>query len=158
MIKDVDELLYHEAYLLDCGLFHEWLELLAPDVRYWAPVRAEVSRAQEREDEATRLPLLDETKTSLTLRVRRLDTGFAWVEQPPTRTRRFISNITSREDEGGLLHVRSNVLVFRSRSFTDESIMVGGREDRWSRTDRWLLKERKILLDHGAVENLSLLL
>ena len=47
MIEDVERLLYHEAHLLDSGMFHEWLELMAPDLRYWAPVRAEVSRKQE---------------------------------------------------------------------------------------------------------------
>lgn len=56
------------------------------------------------------------------------------------------------------MQVRSNLMLFRSRSFADETIFVGCREDRWSRSDSWLLKERKILLDHCRVENISLLL
>lgn len=158
MTSEVEQLLYREAYLLDSGEFQEWLELLAPDLRYWAPVRAEVNRKQETEGEASRLPLFDETKASLALRISRLETGLAWVENPATRTRRFVTNIFVEKEANGLLHVRSNLLLFRSRSFVDETILVGCREDNWSRADRWLLKERKILIDHCTVENISLLL
>ena len=158
MTCDVEQLLYQEAHLLDSGQFHAWLELLAPDVRYWAPVRAEVPRGQESEDETGRLLLFDETKASLALRISRLDTGLAWVENPPTRTRRFVTNVVTEKEEHGLVHVRSNLLLFRSRSFVDETILAGCREDKWSRAEKWLLKERKVLIDHGTVENMSLLL
>ncbi len=158
MTGEVEQLLYREAHLLDSGRFREWLELLAPDLRYWAPVRAEVPREQEKEDEASRLPLFDETKASLALRIGRLDTGLAWVENPPTRTRRFVTNIVVEEAANGLVLVRSNLMLFRSRSFADETILVGCREDKWSRSGDWLLKERKILIDHCTVENMSLLL
>ena len=158
MIADVERLLYHEAHLLDSGLFHEWLALMAPDLRYWAPVRAEVSRKQEAEEESRRLPLFDETKASLDLRVSRLDTGLAWVEIPPTRTRRFVSNIHAEAGENGLIRVRSNFIVFRSRGFTEQWLVVGCREDQWTGPQKWLLKERKITLDHCTLDNLSLFL
>jgi len=158
MTDDVERLLYHEAHLLDSGMFHEWLKLMAPDLRYWAPVRAEVSRKQEAEDEPQRLPLFDETKQSLDLRVSRLDTGLAWVEIPPTRTRRFVSNIHAENDANGVVNVRSNFIVFRSRGFTEQWLIVGCREDRWTKSDAWLLRERKITLDHCTIDNLSVLL
>lgn len=158
MASEVEQLLYREAHLLDSGRFREWLELLAPDLRYWAPVRAEMHRQEEREGETSRLPLFDETKASLTLRISRLETGFAWVENPATRTRRFVTNIFVEEDANGLVHVRSNLMLFRSRSFADETILAGCREDRWSRSESWLLRERKILIDHCTVENMSLFL
>ena len=154
MIDGVEQLLYREAYLLDSGMFDDWLNLLAPDLRYWAPVRAEVERKLEREDEANRLPLFDETKASLGLRILRLGTGLAWVAIPPTRTRRFISNITVVGDADGVVHVRSNFMLFRSRSFGEEWMVVGCREDHWSRADDWLLRERKITLDHCTVANM----
>ena len=158
MVADVEQLLFHEAHLLDSGRFHDWLELMAPDLRYWAPVRAEVARKQEAETQHERLPLFDETRASLDMRIRRLDTGLAWSETPPTRTRRFISNIVADGASDDLLRVRSNFMLFRSRSFAEEWLVVGCREDKWSRTDRWLLKERKIILDHCTVQNLSLFL
>jgi 3-phenylpropionate/cinnamic acid dioxygenase small subunit len=158
MADDVEQLLYQEAQLLDSGLFHEWLELMAQDLRYWAPARATLHRSQEREGEASRLPLFDETRASLSMRISRLDTGLAWVEIPYTRTRRFISNITAEPEANGFVRVRSNFMVFRSRNFAEEWLVVGCREDRWSRLDRWLLRERKITLDHCTIENLSLFL
>lgn len=158
MTGDVEQLLYHEAHLLDSGLYHDWLALLAPDLRYWAPVRANVARSRELEDESNRLPLFDETRESLSLRVSRLDTGLAWIDIPHTRTRRFISNITAQPEANNLVCVRSNFMLFRSRSFKEEWLVVGCRDDKWSRADGWLLRERKIVLDHCTVENLPLFL
>jgi 3-phenylpropionate/cinnamic acid dioxygenase small subunit len=158
MIADVGELLYHEAHLLDSGRFHDWLELLAPGLRYWAPVRADLPRDDEAGGEAGRLLLFDETRESLALRVRRLDTGLAWSEIPATRTRRLIGNIVHRDEGDGRVGVRSNFIVFRSRSPGDETILAGAREDLWSRAGRWLLCERRIIVDHRSVENMSLFL
>lgn len=157
-VDEVSRLLFDEAQLLDSGQFDAWLELLAPDLRYWAPVRLDVSRADEAADEASRLPLFDETRESLELRVKRLATGFAWIESPPSRTRRFVTNVMVDDDKSGRLRVRSNLLVFRSRSPGDETLFSGRREDRWSRQGRWLLHERKIIVDHRTVENMSQLL
>jgi 3-phenylpropionate/cinnamic acid dioxygenase small subunit len=158
MASEIERLLYREAHLLDSGQFFKWLDLLAPDLRYWAPARSDVSRQQELKDEARRLALFDETKASLTLRINRIGTGLAWAESPNTRTRRFISNVIDEQEAGGIVHVRSNFLLFKNRSSADETILVGCREDRWTRSDTWLLKERKILIDHCTVENMSLLL
>ena len=106
-IREVEQFLFREARLLDARRFHEWLDLLTDDVRYWMPTRAnrypanskaisilDGSRYEEgdlsREDE---LAILDEDKDSLTRRVNRLDSGMAWAEDPPSRTRHFVSNI-----------------------------------------------------------------
>jgi 3-phenylpropionate/cinnamic acid dioxygenase small subunit len=158
MATEVEQLLYHEAHLLDSGLFPQWLDLLAQDLRYWAPVRAEHFREEEREEEAGRLLLFDETKASLALRIRRLGTGLAWSETPTTRTRRFVTNVAAGDEVDGIVPVRSNFLLFRSRDFSDESFLVGCREDRWSRADGWRLCERKILFDHCKLENVAQLL
>jgi|SRR5579863_1586295 len=158
MASDFEALLYHEAHLLDSGLFLDWLDLLAPNLRYWAPARAEVTREQERNDEAMRLSLFDETKATLTLRIQRLSTGLAWSENPPTRTRRFISNVTVGRQADDVVLIQSNFMLFRSRSFANESILVGCREDKWFNAERWLLQERKIVVDQCTVENMSVLL
>ena len=155
-----EQLLFHEAYLLDSRRFQDWQELLSPELRYWAPVRSEIDSDEESESEGSRLPLFDETKASIMLRIARLASGLAWVERPPTRTRRFVSNVTAAEGSGGLVNVRSNLLLFRSRSFKDETLLACFREDQWLRASDsvWLLKERKILIDHCTVENMSLFL
>jgi dibenzofuran dioxygenase subunit beta len=158
MADEIERLLYREAHLLDSSRFDDWLELLAPDLRYWAPVRAELPVEQETENEPNRLLLFDETKSSLTLRIKRLYTGLAWVENPTTRSRRFISNVVVEGEVDGIVSVRSYFLMLRSRGFSDETMLMGCRDDRWSRSEQWLLKERKILIDHCRVENMSLLI
>jgi 3-phenylpropionate/cinnamic acid dioxygenase small subunit len=158
MASEIDRVLYDEAHLLDSSQFRAWLELLATELRYWAPVRAELPIEQERASESNRLLLFDETKASLTLRINRLYTGLAWVENPTTRSRRLITNIVSEEAPDGSVWVRSSFLMLRSRGFSDETMLVGCREDSWVRAERWLLKERKILIDHCRVDNMSLLI
>jgi 3-phenylpropionate/cinnamic acid dioxygenase small subunit len=154
MAAELEQLLFHEAHLLDTGRYAEWLELLAPDLRYWAPARSETPRAQEAAEEPERLLLFDETKASLSLRIKRLGTGLAWSESPPTRTRRFVSNVVVGAAVDGLVPVRSYLLLFKSRGFTEERLLVGSREDRWQRAERWLLKERKVGPPSLALANL----
>lgn len=155
-----EELLYLEAELLDEGRFQDWLELLAPTLRYWAPVRADLPRDLELAGEALRLPLFDEDKPSLLLRVRRLGTGLAWCEHPPTRSRRLIGNIRAAELGDGYWRLRSNFIVCKNRSEADDSLLSGTRDDRWhcDLEGRWLLHERRILVDQRRVENLTLFL
>src|SRR6202790_1317586 len=69
-----------------------------------------------REDE---LAILDETKATLAGRVARLDTGMAWAEDPPSRTRHMISNIAVEPgDAESEIRVFSNFSVYRSRDDT----------------------------------------
>ena len=101
LIREVEQFLYREARLLDERRFHEWLELFTDDVHYWMGTRtnryprsskaiAILSPNRYVEDDRTRedeLAIFDETKETLAGRVARLDTGMAWAEDPPSRTR-----------------------------------------------------------------------
>jgi 3-phenylpropionate/cinnamic acid dioxygenase small subunit len=129
VIRAVEQFLYREARLLDERRFHDWLELFTDDLRYWMPVRTsrypKGSRAivildedryvEEELAQEGELALLDETKQSLSMRIARLDTGMAWAEDPPSRTRHLITNI---EVEAGstdaALTVYSNFLSTRT--------------------------------------------
>ena len=63
-----------------------------------------------------RLFHLDESRTSLEMRVERIETGFAWAEEPPTRTRHLVSNVRVRDGEDpGTVNVRSNLLLYHTR-------------------------------------------
>src|SRR5215470_9926775 len=131
IIREVEQFLYREARLLDERRFHEWLQLLTDDIRYWMAGRinrypksskaiAILDPDRYVEDDLTKegeLAILDEDKTTLDARVRRLDTGMAWAEDPPSRTRHLISNIEVEAGEGASeVKVYSNFLVYRSRS------------------------------------------
>src|ERR1700751_6503409 len=142
--REVERFLYREARLLDERGFQEWLELLTDDLRYWMGSRtnrypksskAIAIRDPDRyvEDDMTKeaeLAILDETKQTLSQRVARLDTGMAWAEDPPSRTRHLITNIEVEPgDAASEVKVHSNFMVYRSRAETEQDFYVGTRRD-----------------------------
>ncbi len=167
LIREVEQFLYREARLLDARRVHEWLELFTDDVRYWMTGRSNRYPKSSKaitildpdryvEDDLTRedqLALLDETKETLAARVARLDTGMAWAEDPPSRTRHLLTNI---EVEPGAsdseLTVYSNFIVYRSRAETEQDFYVGARQDVLRRVDgAWKIASRKLVLDQNVL-------
>ena len=102
---------------------------------------------------ADELSLFDEDIKTLTARVARLETGMAWAEDPPSRTRHLISNIEVAADASGLeLTVYCNFMVYRSRGETEQDLYVGGREDWLRRVDQgWKIARRRLVLDQNVL-------
>lgn len=144
-----------EAELLDGGRFADWLEMLADGLRYWAPVRT--NRLRRQQALAVHAPgeaaFYDETKESLAWRIRRYDSGMAWAEDPPSRTRHLVSNIAAREREDGLLQVSSAFLCYRNRLHTEVDLYAGGRSDviRRSGTHGFEVLRRTILFEQNVL-------
>src|SRR5436190_14164920 len=172
-LREVEQFLYREARLLDERRFREWLELFTDDVRYWMGARSNryprtskaisiLSPNRYVEDDQTRadeLSIFDETKETLSGRVARLETGMAWAEDPPSRTRHLITNIEVAGDTGPDLTVRSNFIVYRSRAETEQDFYVGARQDLLRRVEGGLkIARRKMTLDQDVVsaKNLSI--
>jgi biphenyl 2,3-dioxygenase beta subunit len=157
----VQHFLYEEAMLLDERRFDEWLERCAPDIRYWMPAQTNRDRHDRHltvggpED----LPMFEETWEHLHQRVRRLKTGQAWAEEPPSRTRRLVTNIGVTDLGDGGVRASSNLLLYRTRHDSDVQIFVASREDdlRPHDTHRWQIVARTIVLDATTVpgHNLS---
>jgi 3-phenylpropionate/cinnamic acid dioxygenase small subunit len=103
-----------------------------------------------KEDE---LAILDETKETLARRIARLDTGMAWAEDPPSRTRHLIANMEVEPGETEAeLKVYSNFMVHRSRSETEQDFYVGARRDALKNVDgAWKIARRKIVLDQNML-------
>src|SRR5215510_4671775 len=165
LLREVEQFLYREARLLDERRFHEWLGLFTDDVRYWMGGRStryppssksitvlDRVRRQESENE-DELAILDETKTTLGGRIARLDTGMAWAEDPPSRTRHIIANVEVEPgDTTSELKVYSNFIVYRNRSETEQDFYVGGRQDVLRQVDgAWKVARRKIILDQTVL-------
>ncbi len=167
LIRQVEQFLYREARLLDDRQLRQWLELLTDDIKYWMPIRSnrypvnskaisilDGSRYEEddlsKEDE---LALMDEDKDSLQRRVDRLDTGMAWAEDPPSRTRHFVSNVEVQPgDRDGELKVYSNFIMYRTRAETEQDFYVGSREDVLRRVgDDFRIAYRKVTLDQNVL-------
>src|SRR5262249_10069409 len=154
-----EQFLYREARLLDERRFHEWLALLTDDVRYWMAGRSNrypmVSKAivildPDRYSEADlakddELAIFDETKETLGQRIARLETGMAWPEDPPSRTRHLLSNIEIEPgDTASEIQVFSNFLVYRNRAETEHDFYIGARQDVLRRVDgAWKIARRK---------------
>ena len=152
--QEIEQFLYDEAELLDDGRFHEWLDLFTDDVRYWMPVRETLQGRRDglHPEGPPTVALIDDDKAFLTLRVRRLDTGLAHAETPPSRTRRLIGNVRIREQPDGELLVRSNFLLYQARQEQTDYQFVGQREDRLRRVaGEWRIAWRKIVLDHTVL-------
>ena len=174
MIRGVEQFLYREARLLDERRFHDWLCLFTDDIHYWMSARAnrypKSSKAiailnadcyaEEDPDRADELGLFDEDIRTLTARVARLDTGMAWAEDPPSRTRHLITNVEIAPDATDTeLTVHCNFIVYRSRGETEQDFYVGAREDRLRRIDgAWKIASRQMVLDQNVLtaKNLSI--
>ncbi|GAB3623775.1 3-phenylpropionate/cinnamic acid dioxygenase subunit beta [Mariniluteicoccus endophyticus] len=155
----IQQFYFREAELLDDGRFADWLEIFADDLHYWAPVRSNRLRRQQALSIAKpgEAAFYDETKDSLSWRIRRFDSGMAWAEDPPSRTRHLISNITARH-QGDDLVVRSAFLVWRSRLERETDLYAGMRTDLVRRDgDDFLVANRQILFDSNVllVKNIS---
>lgn len=153
---EMNQFYFLEAEFLDDGRFADWLEMLADDLYYWAPTRTNRLRRQQALSVSApgEAAFYDETKESLAWRIRRFDSGMAWAEDPPSRTRHLVTNVSVREREDGLLQVRSAFIVYRNRLQTEVDIYAGGRNDVIRRTGvhgfevvkRTLLFEQNVLL------------
>ena len=171
--REVEQFLYREARLLDERRFREWLELFTDDASYRMPVRttrytrrskaiAIQDRDRYEDDDLVKegeLAFLDETRKALEMRVARLETGMAWVEERPSRTRRMIGNIeVEHGDTESEVKVYSNFIMYRNRMETEQDFHVGRREDVLRKVDgNWKIARRKIILDQNVLlaKNLS---
>jgi len=152
-----------EAWLLDERKFKEWLELFTDDVLYFMPRRKNVPR-REMHRELTPpgdLAILEEDKRYLEMRVARLETGMAWAEDPPSRTRHLVGNLEARPRENNEVEARTAFLVYRSHLETDQQLLSGYREDLLRQVDGgWKVARRTIVLDANVLldKNLSVFL
>ncbi len=83
---EIERFMVREARLLDQDRLHEWLELLAPDIRYQLPVQ-EVRYRKDTQPigSATGTYIFDDDYKLLEMRVNRMDTNLVWFEDPKTQ-------------------------------------------------------------------------
>lgn len=162
---------YDEATLLDEGRYVDWLERFEPDLYYWAPTRTNRLRREQALSisDPDGPAFYDETYDSLAWRIRRFDSGMAWAEDPPSRTRHLITNLVAQhatvgEDNAEAIEVRTNFYVWRTRLEREQDQFVGTRTDLLrpvtdgdSTGPKWRVFDRRILLDINvlASKNIS---
>ena len=119
VLKDeIEQFLYHEAALLDERRWEEWVDLFAEDVHYFMPIRRNVKfgeQNRENTDPESEISWFDEGKDTLAGRVRQINTGVHWAEEPFSRIRHLITNIVVTDVQGDEVHVRSNFFCYTNR-------------------------------------------
>lgn len=147
--REVEQFLYAEARMLEDNRFDEWLDCFADDVRYFMPVRENVASSDD-DGASDRFALYDDDKSSLRLRVLRIQTGEAHAEVPPSVTQRLITNVAAvphAGDKAGRLRVTSSFMVYQERRGLHGVTFLGRRDDALSRVEgRLLINSRSILL------------
>ncbi|WP_300016563.1 aromatic-ring-hydroxylating dioxygenase subunit beta [Pseudonocardia sp.] len=149
----VEDFLFEESALLDDGRFREWLDLVTEDIRYLIPVQTTRERAHGSAGSTT-MAHWDDDYTGLEMRILRLDTEYAWAEDPPSKLRHFVSNVRVRPGSGpDEYEVRSNVMVSRSRGDSRATdLLTAERQDTLRRTDQgFRLARRTVVLDHVVI-------
>lgn len=160
---EVEQFLYAEAALLDAHEFRAWLGLFADDAHYFMPIRR-TRMARDLDREFTRpdeMAWFNDDKGQLEGRVIKLETGRAWAEDPPSRTRHLVTNVRVTSDDGSELEVASNFHVHRSRLKSEEDDWIGSRQDVLRRVGgSFRIVRRTILLEQTVLlsRNLSVFL
>jgi 3-phenylpropionate/cinnamic acid dioxygenase small subunit len=156
LIRGIEDFLYLEADLLDERRLDEWLELLHDDLEYAMPVRQNVhSTDLNREFTVPGRDTLwfDEGKETLTKRVRQLQTGEHWAEEPVSRVSHLVTNVRIASETPDGVEVTSRFLVYRNRVDVESDTLIGRRRDVLVRTadGGWLLRKRLVLLDQSVL-------
>jgi 3-phenylpropionate/cinnamic acid dioxygenase small subunit len=158
---EIAQFLYAEAELLDERRHDEWLALLADDIRYWMPMRRNIKYSDTTREftrETEDISWFDEGKDTLIRRVRQIQTGIHWAEEPQSRITHMVSNVQLlgvTPDDAGVpraVTAKSRFLIYRNRVETETDLLVGKREDTLRREgDGWLIARRKIVLDQNVL-------
>lgn len=154
----VVDFLYAEADLLDRREHRAWLDQLTDDIRYVVPVRVTAARTLEN-SVLSDMSHFDEDRYSLVKRVERFETEHAWAEDPPSRTRRFVTNVRCwQSEEPREVIAHSNLLLFRSRGDNHEHDLLSGRRiDTLRSSDGALqLARREVVLDESVLRTQNL--
>jgi 3-phenylpropionate/cinnamic acid dioxygenase small subunit len=168
LLREVEDLYYGEADLLDERQYEPWLDLFTEDILYWMPMRKNVPW-EERDRDITSeddVSWMQDDKDTLTKRAKQLLTGIHWAEEPLSRVSHLITNIriadgTTTLGEGGAMQVKSRFFVYRNRLETETDLMVGRREDTLRRIGGTLkIARRKIIVEQSVLmaKNLTVFL
>jgi 3-phenylpropionate/cinnamic acid dioxygenase small subunit len=151
----VVEFMYEEAALLDQIRLQEWAARLAPDLVYTAPLRETRSMDQQNSTVVRTVQHFHDDWRSIMGRVMRLTgTKSAWAEDPPSRTRRLVTNVmvakTAKPDE---FAVTSYLLVTRSRFNSPEYDLISAERRDLLRQDgeSFKLARREIIVDQAVI-------
>jgi 3-phenylpropionate/cinnamic acid dioxygenase small subunit len=159
LMREIEDLFLAEADLLDEREYDQWLDLLTEDIVYWMPLRKNVSFQNRDKDTTTEddLAWFHDDKDTLRKRVKQIQTGIHWADEPISRVSHVITNIRLAEPitslaEGEQTTTKCRFIVYRNRVEDETDLLVGRREDRLVRTNgKLMISRRKIILDQSVL-------
>ncbi|MES2534335.1 MAG: 3-phenylpropionate/cinnamic acid dioxygenase subunit beta [Pseudomonadota bacterium] len=159
LVREVEDLLYLEADLLDERRYDEWLALLSDDIRYRIPLRKNLQFSQRERDitDEDDVAWVDDDKATLVKRVRQIMTGIHWSEEPMSRVSHLVTNIRIVNPAEALagaseIEVTCRVLVHRNRLETETDYFIGRRKDLLRRNGNTLsIARRTVILDQSTL-------
>ena len=165
IISRLEQFYYREARLLDERHYMQWLGLLTEDINYtipnrYIPTKDPTKRGTEEfhavADELERpaadtAPLREENIFNLAIRADRALKVNAWADNPPARTRRFISNVEVFEIADGYQSFNNFMLTY-SRHANVNHTYTGQRRDTLREIDGELkISSREIIFDWSVI-------
>jgi 3-phenylpropionate/cinnamic acid dioxygenase small subunit len=159
LMREIEDFFYKEADLLDERDYDQWLDLLTDDIVYWMPMRKNVSYANRDQDITAESDVawFHDDKDTLRKRVKQIQTGVHWADEPVSRVSHVITNIRLSEpitvlEEGAKATTKCRFIVYRNRLESETDFLVGRREDTLTRVRGKLkLARRKIILDQSVL-------
>ncbi|MGH8416923.1 MAG: aromatic-ring-hydroxylating dioxygenase subunit beta [Pseudomonas sp.] len=146
--------LYEEATLLDQIRLQDWASRLATDLVYTVPLRHTRTAAELSTTIVRSVQHYHDDYRSIMGRILRLSGKSAWAEDPPSRTRRLVTNVFVEEtDNADEFIVTSYLLLTRSR-FKDHHVdIISGERRDLLRVDgdSFKLARREVILDQAVL-------
>jgi len=162
MLPDVErqaviEFLHREARLADEARYGEWLALWTDDAVYWVPATTDPDADPEKH-----LSHVYDNRSRLGTRVKMLQSGFRYSQEPASSMRRLISNIEIRR-EGDDVVAESNFLLgeLAVQAKHEMHWWIGRTTHRLRRIDGELrMRAKKVVLINAAepLPNLTFLI
>ena len=107
--SEIEQFLFHEAWLLDQGRLDEWLGLFTDDATYWVPLQAKQA------DPLTTSSIVYDDRRLLEVRVRQFQHPRAHARVPAPRTVHQVGNVGVVEVEGRDVRVGSTLVLVEYR-------------------------------------------
>ena len=146
----IEQFLYHEAYLADENQLDDWLALWdsEEEITYWVPCN------KDDLDPLKEVSIIYDNYDRLKLRIARTNSGLAWTQEPKSRLRRSISNVQSSAMDDGKVLAFSNFHITELRENSREIIDWVGRTEHHLKADgdSFKIVFKKILLINNNLE------
>lgn len=132
-LRDIEQFLYREAYLLDHNKLEEWFALFTTDAIYWIPLEANQT------DPLGTCSIIYDDHRLLDIRVRQASHTWAHARNPLARTCHQVTNVMLFPSADGTpeLRVCSNLVLIEYRA-ERQRVFAGLCEHRLRHTDSGL--------------------